>query len=295
MREVGRAVGRLNRLLPRRRFALVGPGRWGSRGDIRLGVPVTYADISNTAMLIEVARGKDGHAPDLSFGTHFFQDLVESAIRYLPLYPGDRQVVFKEAFFRGSPNALADLLPEFAQLAGVLRVIDVARASRGLNLRILMNGEIDEAVGVLATPAAAGESVAGATGGAGATSEDFWRWRLRMAQALAADLDPERFGVKAVYLFGSTKNANAGPGSDIDLLIHVTGEEERQAALEQWLAGWSLCLAEINYQRTGYRSDGLLDVHYLTDEDFVRGTSFTAKIGAVTDAARPLPLRRKNP
>jgi len=150
MREVGRAVGRLNRLLPKRRFILMGPGRWGSRGDIRLGVPVTYADISNTAVLVEIARRKDGYAPDLSFGTHFFQDLVESAIRYLPLYPDDPDVVFKEPYFRDSPNVLAELLPELASLEGVLRVIDVRRTS-GLSLRVLMNGETDEAVGVLAS------------------------------------------------------------------------------------------------------------------------------------------------
>ena len=43
MRDVGRAVGRLNKLLPKRQFMLIGPGRWGSRGDIKLGVPVTYS------------------------------------------------------------------------------------------------------------------------------------------------------------------------------------------------------------------------------------------------------------
>ena len=41
LRRVGRVVGRLNKLLPKRQFILMGPGRWGSRGDIRLGVPVT--------------------------------------------------------------------------------------------------------------------------------------------------------------------------------------------------------------------------------------------------------------
>ena len=150
MREVGRAVGRLNRLLPKRHFALLGPGRWGSRGDIRLGVPVTYADLSNTCILMEIARGRDGYVPDLSFGTHFFQDLVESNIRYLPLYPDDPGVTFNDGFFSGSPNELATLLPEMAHLADVVRVIDVKRASGGLMLRILMNGESDEAVGFLA-------------------------------------------------------------------------------------------------------------------------------------------------
>jgi pyruvate,water dikinase len=152
MREVGRAVGKLNRTLPKRRFILVGPGRWGSRGDIRLGVPVTYADISNCSVLVEVARRRGGYVPDLSFGTHFFQDLVESAIRYLPLYPDDPNVTFSEPFFSGGPNALAELCPEAAHLSHTLRVIDVPRTHSGLVLRVLMNADIEEALGVLVEP-----------------------------------------------------------------------------------------------------------------------------------------------
>ena len=152
MREVGRAVGHLNRILPKRRFILVGPGRWGSRGDIRLGVPVTYADISNCSVLVEVARRRGGYVPDLSFGTHFFQDLVESSIRYLPLYPDDPEVVFAEGFFLGGPNALAELCPDLAHLAHTLRVVDVPRSHEGLVLRVLMNADLGEAIGVLAEP-----------------------------------------------------------------------------------------------------------------------------------------------
>ncbi len=102
-------------------------------------------------MLMEIARSQDGYVPDLSFGTHFFQDLVESAIRYLPLYPDDPGVAFNEEFFRDSPNELPALLPELSQLADVVRVIDVARASGGRVMRILMSGESDEAVGFLAS------------------------------------------------------------------------------------------------------------------------------------------------
>jgi len=98
LREIGRVIGRLNALLPRRQFILMGPGRWGSRGDIKLGVNVTYSDIKNTAMLVEIARKKGNYTPDLSFGTHFFQDLVESSIRYLPLYPDDPGAIFNESF-----------------------------------------------------------------------------------------------------------------------------------------------------------------------------------------------------
>jgi hypothetical protein len=150
MREVGRAVGRLNSLLPKRQFILIGPGRWGSRGDIRLGVPVTYSDINNTAMLIEVARQHGSYLPDLSFGTHFFQDLVEASIRYLPLYPDDAGVVFNREFLEHSRNELPELLPELAHLAPTVRVIDVPRQSGGQILRVLMNADVDQAVAFLA-------------------------------------------------------------------------------------------------------------------------------------------------
>jgi hypothetical protein len=290
VREVGRAVGRLNRILPKRQFILMGPGRWGSRGDIRLGVPVTYADISNAAVLVEIARQKGGYVPDLSFGTHFFQDLVESNIRYLPLYPDDPDVVFNEAFFRRATNALASLAPEFQGLADAVRVIDVPRATEGRVLRVLMNGDLDEAVGLLAAPLPAGETRVEPEAAVEPRPDDHWRWRLRMAQRIAALLDPARFGVKAAYVFGSTKNGTAGPGSDLDLLLHVEPDGPRRRELALWLDGWSQSLAEMNYLRTGYKTEGLLDVHFVTDEDIARGESFASKIGAVTDAARPLPL-----
>ena len=155
LRDVGHAVGRLNLLLPKRRFILLGPGRWGSRGDIRLGVSVAYSDINNAAMLLEIARRRGNYVPDVSFGTHFFQDLVESGIRYLPLYPDDPAVVFNEAFLRDATNRLSELAPRYAHLSDVVHVIDVPQASGGLVLRVLMNADVDQALGMLA-PASRG-------------------------------------------------------------------------------------------------------------------------------------------
>ena len=149
---VARTVGKLNRRLPQRRFALMGPGRWGSRGDIRLGVPVTYADICYTALLIEIARQKGSYVPDVSFGAHFFNDLVEAGIGYLPLYPDDRDTVWNEDFLRGSENALADLVPEEAGSADTVRVIHVPAVTDGLLAHIVMDGETDRALGYLAPP-----------------------------------------------------------------------------------------------------------------------------------------------
>jgi len=290
---VGRAVSRLNKLLPRRKFILMGPGRWGSRGDIKLGVNVTYSDINNTVVLIEIAMQKGNYVPDLSFGTHFFQDLVEASIRYLPLFPDDRRVVFSEDFLTTSPSVLTDLLPEYASLDRVLRVIDVPRTTGGMILKVLMNADLDEAVGVLSPP---GKEIEASPVPAEAhhhRREDYWRWRMQMVERMAAHLDGGRFGVAGVYVIGSTKNANAGPGSDIDLLVHFQGTHEQSRALKIWLEAWSLSLDEMNYVRTGYRRGGLLDIHFITDRDIEEKNGYAARIGAITDPARPLKMMGK--
>jgi predicted nucleotidyltransferase len=287
---VGEAVGKLNKMLPKRQFILVGPGRWGSRGDIKLGVSVTYSDINNTAMLIEIARKTGDYLPDLSFGTHFFQDLVESEIRYLPLYPDDDGLLNMK-ILHASHNLLSAIVPEYEQLAGVLRVIDIPSSASGRILKVLMNSELDEAIALLAEPGERDEeSRVDRVGQTRRHSESYWRWRLQMAEKIAAEVDPARFAVKAVYIIGSTKNASAGPASDIDLLIHFDGSTEQRRDLETWLEGWSLCLGEINFLRTGYENPDLLDVHIISDEDIEKRTSFAAKIGAVTDPALELPL-----
>jgi pyruvate,water dikinase len=149
---VGRAVGRLNQVLPRRRFILMGPGRWGSRGDIKLGVNVTYSDINNTALLVEIARRKKDYIPEPSFGTHFFQDLVEASIHYLPLYPDDPGNIFNERFLTTQKNILPELLPDFADLSETIRVIDIPASTGGLVLHVLMNADLEKAVAILAEP-----------------------------------------------------------------------------------------------------------------------------------------------
>jgi predicted nucleotidyltransferase len=291
LRDVGRAVGKLNKILPKRQYVLMGPGRWGSRGDIRLGVPVTYADISNTAVLMEIARQKGNYVPELSFGTHFFQDLVEAEIRYIPIYADDEGCNLNETFLRRARNMLPDMVPEFARLGDTLRVIDVTQEREGMVLRILMNAELEEAVGIFDVPRSSGtEASPQAEVILEPPAEAHWRWRLGMAERLAAEMDAARFGVKSLYVIGSVKNATAGPGSDIDLLVHVEEDERKRGELALWLDGWSRSLAEMNYLRTGYRTNGLLDIHYVTDKEIETKSSFAAKIGAVTDSARPLRL-----
>jgi hypothetical protein len=52
--ELGRAISRLNNKLEKFSFIMMGPGRWGS-ANLELGVRVSYADIYNTKVLIEIA------------------------------------------------------------------------------------------------------------------------------------------------------------------------------------------------------------------------------------------------
>jgi hypothetical protein len=293
---VGRAVAALNQLLPRRQFILMGPGRWGSRGDIKLGVSVTYSDINNTAMLIEIAHKQKAYIPELSFGTHFFQDLVEANIRYLPLYPGDWGTLFNESFFKKSRNWLPDLLPDFAHLSETVRVIDVSNTAPGMALQILMNGELDEAMAILGERSF--DSIDAQSDRANippsiSSSNMHWRWRLQSVERIAELMDPVRFGVKALYLFGSTQNATAGPKSDIDLLIHFTGTSAQEEDLRLWLEGWSLCLSHVNYLKTGYKTDGLLSIHLITDQDIKKKTSYAVKIGTISDPALFIPLGKQ--
>ena len=287
--EVGKAIGALNQLLPKHQFILMGPGRWGSRGDIKLGVSITYSDINNTAMLIEIARKKNEYVPDVSFGTHFFQDLVETNIKYLPLYPDERGNLFNEDFLTSSPNIFSQLLPELASLEKVIKVIDIPSVYKEYDLTVYMNSDQEKAVAVIEKQK---DSInLDIKPGKQSTTIDkdvHWQWRLQSVEKLASKLDSERFGIVGFYVFGSTKNATARAESDIDILIHFRGTESQRKSLLLWLEGWSLSLAQINYARTGHKTEGILDIHIVTDEDIAKRDSFAIKIGAITDAARPL-------
>jgi pyruvate,water dikinase len=146
--QIARVVGKINNVLAERNFILMGPGRWGSN-DVNLGVRVTYADINNARVLIEVARIKDGYTPEVSYGTHFFQDLVEDEIAYLPLFPDEPGVVFNEEFLGGSPNLLTELLPDCAEYAEWIRVIDVPASTGGGQLHIMADADSESGMGFI--------------------------------------------------------------------------------------------------------------------------------------------------
>jgi len=142
---IGKIVGRINEIFEQNHFILIGPGRWGSN-DINLGVRVRYSDINHTKVLIEVARKTGNYVPEVSFGTHFFQDLVEAGIYHLPLYPEEENSIFNEAFLLSSPNKLSKLLPEFKDFEDIVHVIHIPEATNGKKLTLAMDGENEEAL-----------------------------------------------------------------------------------------------------------------------------------------------------
>ncbi|MBN2829684.1 MAG: nucleotidyltransferase domain-containing protein, partial [Candidatus Cloacimonetes bacterium] len=291
LKLIGRCVGQLNSILPKKKFILIGPGRWGSKGDIKLGVDVSYSEISNISALVEVAKEQGNFAPDLSFGTHFFQDLVESTIRYIPLYPDESKNVFNTKFFEKSKNILSTLLPKYQKIQDCVKVIDVPAETDGNVLKIFMNADLEQAIGYIGVATNTRE-VSNKPHYEDEHTDNYWLWRMQMSEHLASQLDAKKYGVVNLYIFGSVKNATAGPGSDIDLLVHFRGNEIKKSQLLAWFEGWSKALARMNYLKTGYKSDGLIDLHLITDEDIANKSSFAIKIGAVTDAAKQLTLRK---
>jgi len=149
--EIGRAVGRINKALEGETFILLGPGRWGS-SNIDLGVRITYGDIYNTAILGEIATTHGHEAPEVSYGTHFFQDLVEATIYPLPLYPDRKGTIFRQDFFKMAKNSLSTISPNDTQLSNYIKIIDVPLMSRGKLMEVVMVGEQERAIGYLKDP-----------------------------------------------------------------------------------------------------------------------------------------------
>jgi hypothetical protein len=144
--EVARLIGRINRQLEGQPFILLGPGRWGSNNP-DLGIPVTYSEIHHARALIEVVE--DEMAPEPSYGTHFFQDLVESRIFPLALAMDDPMVEFNQEFFENAPNSLTSLLPEATQWEHILKIIDIPAVSDGALLELRMNGDRGRSIAYL--------------------------------------------------------------------------------------------------------------------------------------------------
>lgn len=129
--KVARIIGRLCRQHDEATggLLLIGPGRWGTSSP-SLGIPVSFAEINHASAICEVVAMHDGLIPDVSLGTHFFNDLVEYDTLYVAYFPQKSGNLIDTAWFEEAPNALSELEPSAEGFADVIRVID-CRRSRG--------------------------------------------------------------------------------------------------------------------------------------------------------------------
>ncbi len=88
-------------------------------------MPVVFAEIDNISVLCEIVAMRDDLIPDVSLGTHFFNDIVEMDILYLALFPQRQENYWNQSFFEQSPNQLSTLMPEAEDWSHVIRVIDI--------------------------------------------------------------------------------------------------------------------------------------------------------------------------
>jgi len=123
-----RAIGKIMKLTANdEQVVLVGPGRWGTT-TVSLGIPVSFAEISRAVCICEVVAMREDLVPDVSLGTHFFNDLVEFDILYLALYPQNEGSIFNPANINKRENKFTKILTgnDFALLEKTISVVDFA-------------------------------------------------------------------------------------------------------------------------------------------------------------------------
>ena len=106
---------------PARNLVLIGPGRWGT-GMPALGIPVRAGRIALACAVCEVVAMHAGLVPDVSLGTHFFNDLVEHDLLYLACFPGKPGNSIDEQWLLAAPSKT----PTGDHLADCVRLIDMA-------------------------------------------------------------------------------------------------------------------------------------------------------------------------
>ncbi|MEE9384374.1 MAG: PEP/pyruvate-binding domain-containing protein [Nannocystaceae bacterium] len=128
--KVARLIGKLNTLCKRSAshpLMLLGPGRWGTRSP-ELGIPVSFADINAVSVLCELVTMHANLVPDVSLGTHFFNDLVEADMLYIAIYPDRDDTLFDAAYFERAKNRFPEMLPADEKWADTIRVFDLPLA-----------------------------------------------------------------------------------------------------------------------------------------------------------------------
>ncbi|MGI6590512.1 MAG: PEP/pyruvate-binding domain-containing protein [Eggerthellaceae bacterium] len=136
---VPRIIGIVNEWLKDtgRHALLLSPGRIGTSSP-ELGVPVTFAEISDLEAICEIAYSGAGYSPELSYGSHLFQDLVEADIFYGAVFENEKTITYRPNMLNKMPDLIDDILSRNddagrdlrtdPDLAGIVRVADARDA-----------------------------------------------------------------------------------------------------------------------------------------------------------------------
>lgn len=134
--EAARLIGHIchhERLATQKQIMLLGPGRWGT-GTASLGIPVSFGEINTASVFCEIDSMHEGLVPDLSIGTHFFNEMVEMNILYLAYFGGRQGNSLDSGFLLAEPNHLCELIPGTQDWESAIRVIDVSALDNGQRL-----------------------------------------------------------------------------------------------------------------------------------------------------------------
>ncbi len=133
--EVARIIGRLNRKIAQAAGShtmLIGPGRWGTSTP-SLGVPLRFSELNRMRVLVEVSDAGSRMDPELSYGSHFFHDLVETGIFYIAIAPDRGMGRWNPGWFDALQKDTSSLEEESHPAADVIGVYDV----RHLGVRLV--------------------------------------------------------------------------------------------------------------------------------------------------------------
>lgn len=138
--SVARMIGRLThrRNENSKIIMLMGPGRWGTSMPA-LGVPAKFAEINTVSVICEIVEMNENLIPDVSLGTHFFNDIVEFKMLYLALFPHREENNLNKAFLETAPNKLTEIFPGESKWANAIRVIDTSDLPEGRKIYLNAN------------------------------------------------------------------------------------------------------------------------------------------------------------
>jgi hypothetical protein len=124
-----------------KRMLLLTPGRICT-SSAELGVPSSFADISEFDMIAEISETRAGYVPELSYGSHIFQDLVEAEILYTAVFETQTTLHFAPSLLEPFEVSLSDYAKDTGGMEGMDKILQVYNTEHsGLTLYYDMSQE----------------------------------------------------------------------------------------------------------------------------------------------------------